>query len=133
MYDNVGWFDNDSRLFDGTLRENLTMGRTSISIEEMEQALEVVQLTDFVKLNLKGFDMELGPRQEGISEEDRERILIARALTHHPELLLLCTDWLLTLQKLFRFSIELQPVIPTPQLYAQYQNIFRLNGTIINF
>jgi ABC-type bacteriocin/lantibiotic exporter with double-glycine peptidase domain len=89
MYDRVGWFDSNSSIFDGSIRDNLTMGRTSITRTELEKALEVVQLTAFVEQHVNGYDTLVGNNSPGISQEDKERILIARALAHHPDLLLL--------------------------------------------
>jgi ABC-type bacteriocin/lantibiotic exporter with double-glycine peptidase domain len=89
MFDNVGWFEKEVHLFDGTLRDNIAMGRTEISQVEIDKALNVVDMLSFVRTQLHGYDTWISRSTRKLSEKQRERLLIARALVHHPELLII--------------------------------------------
>jgi ABC-type bacteriocin/lantibiotic exporter with double-glycine peptidase domain len=89
MFDNVGWYEQGVHLFDGTVFENLLMGRDNISQSEIDKALRVVGLEDFVRRHLKGYDTLISRSTRKLTEKQRERLLVARALVHHPELLIM--------------------------------------------
>lgn len=67
-------------IFQGTIAENLRMGKPDASMEEMENACEISQILDFVRGNEKGFDYELTQAGSNISGGQKQRVSIARVI-----------------------------------------------------
>ena len=79
----------DSLLFDETLRENLTLGRDDIEEEELQKAVDMAHVSEFLSKLPKGLDSEVGPRGSSLSGGQRQRVAIARALLRNTQILLL--------------------------------------------
>ncbi|UYV36554.1 ABC transporter ATP-binding protein/permease [Rhodobacteraceae bacterium D3-12] len=79
----------DAALFDETLRENILLGRTDVSDEALQSALQAAHVTDFLPKLEKGLDSPVGPRGSSLSGGQRQRVAIARALLRDTPILLL--------------------------------------------
>lgn len=79
----------DSALFDETLRENLTLGRTGIDAARIERALADAEVTGFTAALPLGLDTPAGTRGSALSGGQRQRVAIARALLADAPVLLL--------------------------------------------
>jgi len=66
--------------FNTTILNNLKMGNSKATKEEIMEVLEKVQLVDFVKGLAKGLDYELGDGDIKLSGGQKQRLAIARAL-----------------------------------------------------
>jgi ABC-type bacteriocin/lantibiotic exporter with double-glycine peptidase domain len=88
LYKVVGNGLSEESIFEGTLLENITLGREFVKIEDVIWALEQVYLTEFVKELPKGLDtlIDIGDR---LSKSIMQRIIIARSIVNKPKLLLL--------------------------------------------
>jgi len=76
-------------LFEGTLLENITLGRPEIELTDVVWAITGLRLTSFVESLLKGFETPVGPNAIPLSSSLVERILLARAIVTRPRLLLM--------------------------------------------
>jgi ATP-binding cassette subfamily B protein len=79
----------DPFLFTGTIAENIRMGTSSITPEEMERAADEVNVADFIRTLPRGFDEPLRERGAGLSTGQKQLINFARALAHRPRILIL--------------------------------------------
>ncbi|MGN1019649.1 MAG: ABC transporter ATP-binding protein/permease [Aristaeellaceae bacterium] len=70
-----------SRLFIGTVRDNLLMARPDATDEALWQVLEQVKLADFLRAE-KGLDTPLTEQGSNLSGGQRQRLALARALLH---------------------------------------------------
>ncbi|MCK4580406.1 MAG: ABC transporter ATP-binding protein, partial [Dehalococcoidia bacterium] len=84
----VGFVPQDPYLFETTLRENLTYGRT-IPEAELERVIQLVQLEEFVQTLPDGLDTRLGTDGATVSGGEKARIALARAILRQPEILIL--------------------------------------------
>ncbi|HHV28059.1 MAG TPA: ABC transporter ATP-binding protein/permease [Clostridium sp.] len=71
-----------SYLFRGTVRENLLLVKSDATDIEMWNALEKVNLKDFLKNEGQGLDTMLNENMSNISGGQRQRLALARALLH---------------------------------------------------
>ncbi|MGA3169404.1 MAG: ABC transporter ATP-binding protein [Chthoniobacteraceae bacterium] len=85
----VGMVTQESFLFNGTIRENLRLGKPDASSEEMMAALEAANAREFVDRTGKGLDTIVGERGVKLSVGEKQRISIARALLKDPPILVL--------------------------------------------
>jgi len=76
-------------LFEGTLVENITLGRPEIDLSDVEWAVQGLGLQSFIKSLPKGYETMVGPTARPLSSSLVERILLARAIVVRPRLLLL--------------------------------------------
>ncbi|PWW05601.1 ATP-binding cassette subfamily B protein [Paenibacillus cellulosilyticus] len=79
----------ESRLYTGTIRDNLLYGKADASEEEMLDALQAANALDFVMRLPDGLDSELAEHGGSLSGGQRQRIAIARAMLRDAPILLL--------------------------------------------
>lgn len=89
LRDQLGEALNDGEIFDGTLIENLTVGKSRLQIEDLKWAIEAAGLSDFVRKCASGLNTELLAAGGQLSTNIRRKIVLARSLAERPRLLLL--------------------------------------------
>jgi len=75
--------------FEGTLRENITLGDTSISDEEIYRIFKIVGLMDFLHLQSKGLNSVIKPEGKQIAYTINKKIILARAIAKKPKIMVL--------------------------------------------
>ena len=82
----VGYLSQDPQLFNGTVAENLLLGRPDATEAEMLQAASRAHVHEFVSAMEKGYDTPLGRGGLLLSGGQRQRLALARELLRDPEL-----------------------------------------------
>ncbi|MEO9885234.1 MAG: ABC transporter ATP-binding protein [Balneola sp.] len=86
---NFGLVLQDNALFSGTILENITLGNSEISREEVIAAAHKVEAHRFIE-NLKGtYDYKLRERGASLSMGQKQLICFVRALVYNPQILIL--------------------------------------------
>ncbi len=85
----VGFVGQDSRLFYGTLRENVMIGNPSASTEELLEVAKMTGLDLMASRHSLGFEMPIGEMGHGISGGQKQLVTLARSLLLKPKILLL--------------------------------------------
>jgi ABC-type multidrug transport system fused ATPase/permease subunit len=85
----IGVVTQESFLFNGTVRDNLRIGRQAASEEEMWRALDAANAREFVEQMPKGLDTIVGERGVKLSVGEKQRVSIARVLLKDPPILVL--------------------------------------------
>ncbi len=75
-------------LFSGTVRQNITYGSADVTEEELWQVLKAANLDEVVKNLPQGLDTNLGEHGGRLSGGQRQRISIARSLLRKPDIIL---------------------------------------------
>jgi len=86
---NTGVLISQQDIFQGTIRDNITMGDNSVTNEELYQLTKSTGLESFIGELEIGFDTDIDPAGKKLPEKIKQGILLARALFSRKTLLLL--------------------------------------------
>ena len=92
LYDlrkNIAVVFQDNFLFAGTIRENILMGNENATQEELDKAVKMAYLDDFIAGLKQGLDTNIGERGMTLSGGQRQRVAIARAFLRNAPILIL--------------------------------------------
>jgi subfamily B ATP-binding cassette protein MsbA len=80
---------NNTYLFDGTILENIRFGRQGATMDEVFESAAVARVDEFVREFPHDYATKVGPRGMRLSEGQRQRIALARAILKDPQILIL--------------------------------------------
>lgn len=79
----------DEAVFEGTILENISMNRTSVSYENVQWAVEKVGLSGYLNKLPDGLSTSIGAESKKVSDSIVHKILFARAIASKPKLLVI--------------------------------------------
>ncbi len=85
----MGDFMSQEELFEGTLFDNIALGREVVKLEHVKHALNQVGLVQYVSQLPDGYQTVLAPLGKNLPASVSQRILLARSFVHQPKVLLL--------------------------------------------
>jgi len=85
----LGYVAQETALFNLSVRENLLWARPDASEAELNEVLRLAAADEFTRTLAQGLDTVVGERGALLSQGERQRLAIARALLRRPELLVL--------------------------------------------
>jgi ABC-type bacteriocin/lantibiotic exporter with double-glycine peptidase domain len=77
------------QVFEGTIEENISLGREDVTINDVIWAIQSVGLIDFMKSLPKGYNTNLKPLGNKLPSNILYKLLLARSIVHKPKLLLI--------------------------------------------
>ncbi len=86
---NISVVPQNSILFAGTIRENITYGLSQYSEEDLQRVVEMANIKEFLADMPDGIDTNIGEHGGKLSGGQKQRITIARALIRNPKILIL--------------------------------------------
>jgi ATP-binding cassette subfamily B protein len=89
LRESIGVVTQESFLFNGSIRENLLMGRPDASEEQLWAALDAANASGFIRALANGLESVVGERGVKLSVGEKQRVSIARALLKDPPILIL--------------------------------------------
>jgi ABC-type bacteriocin/lantibiotic exporter with double-glycine peptidase domain len=84
----IGNFFTEEQLFEGTVMENITMGREAATKENVYWVVEKLALQDFITSLPKGYNTILEPLGKNLPKSAKLKLLLARSIVIKPKLLL---------------------------------------------
>ncbi|MDQ2050799.1 ABC transporter ATP-binding protein [Natronolimnohabitans sp. A-GB9] len=85
----IAFVRQDPYIFNKTLFENVTAGNGDATRDEVEEACEIAQVTEFLDELPDGYDTKLGDNGVRLSGGQRQRVALARALLEDADVLVL--------------------------------------------
>ncbi len=85
----LGMVLQDTKLFTGTVRENIRFGNLNATDEEIENAAKLANADSFIRLLPNGYDTMLTAGGASLSQGQRQLLAIARAAVANPPVLIL--------------------------------------------
>ncbi len=89
LFKHISMVFQDVTLFNGSVMENIRLGKSSASDEEVLEAARLANCDEFVKKLPRGYETEIGENGSNLSGGERQRISIARAFLKDAEIILL--------------------------------------------
>ncbi|WP_414512442.1 peptidase domain-containing ABC transporter [Nostoc sp. PCC 9305] len=89
LREQVGVVDQDTFLFGGTIRENISLAHPGTTLEQIIEAARLAGADEFIKKLPMGYESQIGEGGGLLSGGQRQRIAIAKALLGNPKLLIL--------------------------------------------
>lgn len=86
---NVGFCSQDSRLFYGSVRDNILLGKHGVSDDEMIKFAKIAGVDHFISKHPSGYDFEIGEAGEGLSGGQQQSINLTRTLLLNSPVLIL--------------------------------------------
>ena len=83
----IGYVPQKRMLFSGTIESNIKYGDESMSDEDMVQAAQIAQATEFIEGKPDGYSSPISQGGTNVSGGQNQRLSIARALAIHPKVL----------------------------------------------
>jgi ATP-binding cassette subfamily C protein LapB len=87
--EHIGYLPQDVRLYQGTLRENLTLGLPSPSDTQILKAAALTGLDKIIQQHPKGMELEISEGGRGLSGGQRQLVGLTRMLLQQPSIMLL--------------------------------------------
>lgn len=84
----LGSVMQDGHIFNLPIRDNIALGVDHVDQQQLEYAVHIANLKSFIDSLPLGYDTKIGMEGNGISQGQKQRILIARAVYKNPEVLL---------------------------------------------
>ncbi len=89
LRDLMGLVTQDSILFNDSIRDNIGLGKTNATEEEIIEALKIANAWEFVKELPKVLDTNIGDSGNKLSGGQKQRLSIARAVLKNPPIMIL--------------------------------------------
>jgi ABC-type bacteriocin/lantibiotic exporter with double-glycine peptidase domain len=94
LREKTGIFFSNENIFHGTLRENITMGKSNVDEAYISMLSNKLGLHAFLSTLPLGYDTYLDPTGKRLPANVIQKILLIRALAHKPRLLVMEEPWL---------------------------------------
>jgi ABC-type multidrug transport system fused ATPase/permease subunit len=85
----IGYVSQSTLLLSGTIGENLRYGNPGASEEEIVRAAAAADIHDFIVSLEHGYETEIGEKGVKLSEGQKQRLALARALVKEPDIVVL--------------------------------------------
>ena len=89
LMDNISFVFQNTKLFKGSLRENIVFGKENAREEEINKAIDFSQSREIIKNLPEGLDTIIGSKGTYLSGGEQQRIVLARAIVKNAPIVLL--------------------------------------------